>query len=416
MKRIDDLRLALVVVLVSAACGGGNGSDPDADVGPAGPTVHDEDIVANETWSAATAPHIVDGCLTIGGSTTEIVTVTIEAGVEVRFTAGGCLIVGETDMRGALVAEGASAEPILFTSDQQAGAQSAGYWDAIIFGQDAEPSTVLDHTIIEYGGRAGSGAHSGPNWVDAMVIAWGNSDALPALSIKNTTVRQSSTDGMAFESGARFAADSAALIVTDNEGYPVHIEAGSTHTLPTDGASDYTGNGTDVIYLLDGNGYELASGSPTWSDPGVSYLISNNIDVNGAAWTVATGVTVAGAAGAEIQVLDGTLTADGATFTSESDSVYWGGIFFDPPGTGSLQNCTVERGGANFGGNSDGFNIYVESGAVALPTISGCTVSDSVHDGIATWDVPVATYQGNTFSNNADWDIYDYFNDAGWNQ
>jgi len=409
-----SIRCALAMTLVLGACGGDDDDDdvtPDAAV--SGGTLHDQDITADETWSAAGNPHVVDGCITVGGTSTTLVTLTIEAGVEVRFTAGSCLIVGETDMRGSLVAIGTADDTVLFTSDQDV-APTPGYWDAILFGQEAAPVT-LEYVEIAYGGRVGSGAHSGPNWVDAMVIAWGNSDALPELTFDHVLVHDSSTDGMVFESGARFAGDSVALSVPGCEGYPVHIEASSAHALPTDGASAYTGNGDDVIYLLDGNGWELASGSPTWNDPGVPYVISNEVDCAGADWTIASGVTIAGASGAEIMVTDGTMTADGVTFTSWPNSVNWGGIYFAPPGTGTISSSTVERGGANFGGNSNGYNIYVESGAVTLPVITTTTIKDSLHDGIATWDVPIATYQSNTFENNTDWDIYDYFNSLGWN-
>ena len=61
--------------------------------------------------------------------------------------------------------------------------------------------------------------------------------------------------------------------------------------------------------------------------------------------------------------------------------------------------------------------MYVEGGGTP-PTITGSTIQNSPHDGIAVWNVDfdVAGYKNNTFTNNSGWDIYDYFNDVSWNQ
>jgi hypothetical protein len=407
----------------STGGGGSDTSDTGSETGTGGtgttdtecdPIIHTEDIEVDETWEAG-CPHIVDGCISVGGDATVVASLTIEAGVEVRFTGESCLIIGESGSRGALIAEGTETDKIVFTSDQPDGDETPGYWDAVIFGEETAESTTLDHVVFEFGGRIGSGAHSGPNWGDSMVLVWGNDSTLPAVSFRNMEVRQSATDGIMMASGARFSDDSEAVVVAENAGYPVHIEAASAHTLPTDAGSDYTGNGDDGIHLLYGNGHVLSSGTLAWEDPGVPY-VNQDFYVDGADLTIATGVTIASEASSEILVTNGSVSADGVTFTTWPDNVYWTGLYFDVPGTGALENCVVERGGSDAGGNSEGYNIYVESGAGDLPTITGCEIRDSLHDGISTWDVPLVEYQGNTFTNNADWDIYDYFNDEGWNQ
>ena len=380
--------------------------------GTNGPTTHDQDIEADETWRAEDNPHIVVNRVRVGGDETRVVTLTLEPCVEVRFTSQSCLIVGEQATRGSLVANGAADKPILFTSDQEDGAKTAGYWDAILFGEDTAEDTLLDHVIIEYGGREGSGAHAGPNWDDGQIIAWGNGDRLPALKIRNTEIRAGSTNGIVMWSGARFGDDSLGLVISGNDEAPVVMEQDAAQTLPTDSESKYDGNGTDGIVIDSGGVTSITAGSPVWDDPRVPYINRGDINVDGAKLTVANGVTIASEADTEINVVTGSLVAEEVTFTSWPDTAHWGGIDFPEGGSGTLTDCIVERGGtrAGAGGWSEGFNINVdERTETDLPTITGCTIRASVVDGISLWGVDVSVYNGdNTFTGNPNCDVADY--------
>jgi hypothetical protein len=384
-------------------------------VGGNGPTTHDTDIEADETWRAEDNPHVVANCINVGGDESRVATLTIEPCVEVRFTAGSCLLIGEEFTRGALVAQGSADEPITFTSDQADGSKTPGYWDTIYFGRETAENTLLEHVIIEYGGRVGSGANAAPNWDDGQIIASGNSDTLPALTIRNTEIRHGSTNGIVLWAGARFSAQSQGLVISDNTKAPVVIEQDAVQTTPTDSDSKYNGNGTDGIVIDSGGVTSVTTGSPTWNDPGVPYINRGDIIVDGADLTIANGVTIASEAGIDFTVTTGTLSADNVTFTSwPTDSAHWGGIYFAEGGSGTLTNCVIERGGSGTqsggGGYSEGFNINVDARTETdLPSITDCAIRDSVVDGISLWGIDVDTYNGdNTFSDNGNCDVVNY--------
>jgi hypothetical protein len=101
--------------------------------------------------------------LQVSAGTTKLATLTIEAGVTLRFEKGGRVAIeefgGPTPATGALVAVGTSAKHIVFTS--AATTRAAGDWIGIRFGSIAAPATKLDFVDVEYaGGASGSGSDS----------------------------------------------------------------------------------------------------------------------------------------------------------------------------------------------------------------------------------------------------------------
>jgi hypothetical protein len=93
--------------------------------------------------------------LRIGGRTDErLVTLTIEAGVKLKFGPGGALKVQHftTDKpsTGALRALGTAAKPIVLTS--AAAAPAPGDWMGLWFGGIPRDTNVIDHVKIEYAG------------------------------------------------------------------------------------------------------------------------------------------------------------------------------------------------------------------------------------------------------------------------
>lgn len=113
------------------------------------------DILADETWEFADSPILVQADVFIGNNAT----LTIEAGVEVRFEGDYQLHVGIDNDPGTLVARGTSGQPILFTSSSPAPAPAD--WQRIVFSYssvDAElvdgqyqGGCILEHAIVEYG-------------------------------------------------------------------------------------------------------------------------------------------------------------------------------------------------------------------------------------------------------------------------
>jgi hypothetical protein len=114
-------------------------------------------VSANTNWSLADSPYIATSSVLVDAGAT----LTIEPGVEVRFTQGTGLVV----VNGTLSARGTTASPITFTADQ---AGVANAWNGIRFGDLATNAmlngdeyvsgSVLQASIIEGVGQHPNGA------------------------------------------------------------------------------------------------------------------------------------------------------------------------------------------------------------------------------------------------------------------
>lgn len=132
-------------------------------------------------------------------------TLTIEAGVEIQFTAAGSggLFVGSGTAgaeQGRVVAEGTTADPVVFTG---VGTPIAGMWEGVTFEGTLANTSVLDHVEI-----LNAGAHGGDNGFGCPLIGAGGAPgnatdgaikifAEPSASfITNTHIEDSSSHGI----------------------------------------------------------------------------------------------------------------------------------------------------------------------------------------------------------------------------
>lgn len=126
-----------------------------------------ENITENTTWHKEQSPYFVSTNIIVGDGAT----LTIEPGVVVKF-AKGAPYGGGMDVRGAVIAEGSPADPIVFTSflddasdgidsnrDASATSPAAGDWMSIIYTNESEVS-VIRSAHIRYGGQ---GKNHNPN-------------------------------------------------------------------------------------------------------------------------------------------------------------------------------------------------------------------------------------------------------------
>lgn len=113
-----------------------------------------EDINSDITWTLSGSPYIITGPVVVEPGTT----LTIEPGVVVKFDGNYTLRID-----GELIAQGASGNPITFTSN--AGTPAPGDWDYILFtdtsvdasydaGGNYQSGSIIQHAIIEYAGGA----------------------------------------------------------------------------------------------------------------------------------------------------------------------------------------------------------------------------------------------------------------------
>jgi flagellar hook assembly protein FlgD len=167
--------------------------------GTGGPTyIPGGTISQNTTWSLAGSPYIVQGNVTVAGTSTTPAVLTIEPGVEVQVDYSFFINIGGSTNLGALVAQGTQQQPILFTSP-------SGQWAGIRFrNTTVDATSIVEHAIVEFGG-------------DGSVTDSANISLVSANpTIRNVTLRNSSTYGL-YVSGSS-PTISNAVIQTNNTG------------------------------------------------------------------------------------------------------------------------------------------------------------------------------------------------------
>lgn len=128
------------------------------------------------------------------------VTLTIEAGVVMRFKKGGIFHIavasGTNPARGSLVAVGTVEKPIVFTSDEAAPAP--GDWLGLRFGELPTTINKLDHVRVEHaGGASSSGSGSCPDNSELRNDAAIRITGWPSTQfITNTEIVGSPTNGI----------------------------------------------------------------------------------------------------------------------------------------------------------------------------------------------------------------------------
>jgi hypothetical protein len=332
----------------------------------AGPTVHKGDVQADEVWTAAGSPHVLDYDVNVRNGAKLV----IEPCAEVQLAKGVHIQVAYplTPNTGTLVAEGRADAPIRIHG------KDGARWASIYA---HAPGTVrLAHVTLEGGG--------GGDFEDgATVNMLGNSE-MPAdamLFIDHVKILGSLGTGLFMQRGATFVAGSQDLVITgsgnDASPYPLQIEEHAIDALPT---GTFTGNKVDEIRLRRvGNGV-AGSGlvvDATLHDRGVPYHVgvSKNDDfvVGGgdkgslATLTIEAGVVMKFVEGAAFEVqhftdLEPSTGAVRALGTAAKPIVFttasaapkagdWRGFWFGgvPQATNRLDHVRIEYAGYDCG-------------------------------------------------------------------
>lgn len=164
-------QLPLLVLLTSVllhGCGEGGRDSPQDVVGL--PTiVCPEDKYTDISSDLATGMTMTSGCYRINSAVNvKAGTLTIMPNTVVQFTAGASLTISD---QGSLVANGNSAQPILFTGQ----VKQPGSWDGIVFHHTPSPLNSITYATIEY---AGGNVLFAPGFA-ATVVFTGPSDTHP---------------------------------------------------------------------------------------------------------------------------------------------------------------------------------------------------------------------------------------------
>lgn len=284
---------------------------------------------------------------------------TLAPRVELVFPADAQMNVREA---GTLKAIGTAEFPIYFTGLEA----TPGFWKGIQFTFN-DNANEMDHTVVEYGG--GSGGN-----VDANIGVFGENGR---LSLRNSTLRHSASDGFEFGNAITLVMDN--VISVDNN-RPGTISFNDAHLL--DNSSRYFGNTDDRVVLVSSNSSDLSS-AQTVPNIGVPYFASENGTAQvSSALVFAPGVEIQFNSGGGLNVSrDGSITAQGniespIIFTgAEKTKGYWNGIqftFSDSPNN-IFDHTVVEYAGAPSGNTQAliGFFSDTTNGQVTNTVLRG---------------------------------------------
>lgn len=403
-------------------------------------------ISTDTTWTLAGSPYIVTSNIFVQGTdgVDSVTTLTIEAGVTIKFNANQYLKIGHTSgSPGALMAIGTSANPIVFTSNAQTPA--AGDWGSIQFYTTAVPSSKLEHCQVEYAGSS----------MNCSIYLFNASPTLNYTTIENSSKYDlyyygtvgGTVSSCTFNSGISYFPTNATVAFSNNT---------------------FNHNSSYPTVTVANNVHGLVNGSNTYNDPQTAYIEVSTGDVTkDAIWTSAVALHFVGHLA--VQGTDGpdsltTLTlepgaklkfntgkymrvgyysgnpgaliaqgtaAEPVIFTSNKPSPApgdWGSIHFyataDPSST--LEHCRLEYAGASMNGsiyiynaapniinttieNSSRYDLYYGNSGTVGGTVSGCTFNSGIF--LCTVNNEV-NFSDNTFNHNSAYPTYTIANNV----
>ena len=309
-------------------------------------------IATATTWKSFGVPYVATNWVSVGGTASPVLT--IQAGVTVKFTSGGTLMVANGGAGGINV-QGTTAQHVTFTSST---GTTPGYWDSIQLFASTTASSSMTYADVLYSARgiifAGSGSptfsnvkvqnasqtgftvQSGSPTISAATLTnnkWGLAVTGGTPTINGSSAISSNTQG-----GATVSVPAAPSFQTvtfaSNVGYPLSQDAGVT--FGTMSGVTVSGNTTDAVEM---RGTTITANT-TWKNFSVPYVATNWVSVGSAATPVLTiqaGVTVKFTSGGALLIANGGAggiaaigtAAQPITFTANTQSPvagYWWGL------------------------------------------------------------------------------------------
>ncbi len=158
-----------------------------------GQTIIPDNTNISGNWTLANSPYIVQGRAIVPNAQT----LTIEAGVEVRFTSSSSPTtswfdfsagnVGVIRVQGEIIANGTSTNPILFTRDG-----SSGYWGTVLIDENASIASSFSHCIFEYSKET----RNVPGITGTVAFSGGLSLYRTGVNIQNCIFKNNQINGM----------------------------------------------------------------------------------------------------------------------------------------------------------------------------------------------------------------------------
>jgi len=330
--------------------------------GGTGPTYHDGDISADETWYPSGNPHIVRADIGVGNAK-----LTILPGCVVKFDAGRNIGFGwSPNFPATLIAVGKPDSVIVFTSNLAVPAP--GDWGGIRFFEGTRPESKMSYCKISYAGES-----------DGEALYF--SDCHIA-QFDHSSIRHSAGYGININYFG-YALDMSYDTIEQCGRYPIQIMP--EHVGLLGAGNKFSPNAKEGILLPHG-GVEQASA--TWRNHGTPYVIATDVWVGPlggpeVTLTIAPGVTVKFAPEAYLNVGTngglGALIADSVTFTSVSDAPVPGDWAYIAFGDGTRPTSRIHNSTIEYGGKFDWGNIFISN---SKPDIRGCNIGHSSAWGI----------------------------------
>jgi hypothetical protein len=368
------------------------------------PTLHSTAITANETWTEANNPHVVQGTVDVGGASSP--TLTLSAGTVVRFASGAMLRIGETQP-GGLIVDGSAASPVLFTADSAV--PQPGHWKGVHVTYHPTRPSRISHATFEYAGASDGDDFGTGN----LNLTSGDNPVGPGTVLQHVISQRSSKAGFQLDFGGNIGSGSTGLISRDNGGYAITSRASYIGGIPTD--TTLSGNGRNAVQVFS----DTVRNSQTWPDLRVPYVVNQNLTLL-AALTLLPGTELRFGPAVfltvgNVNLVPGSLIAIGTAekpirFVSDSTAPTkgaWRGIFFFEAAGSRLDHVLVSHAGATSSLTTGNVTVNRQIGAF----LTNSTLSNSAQCGLArsngsrantnvvTTDFTLAEYN-NTFVDN----------------
>lgn len=327
-------------------------------------------------------PYVISGEVDCAGEGS----LTLEAGVEVRFGADANLEVGSFNSAYTLNIEGTEAAPVVFRGETE----EPGFWQGFWVDSTVLTNSKIDHLTVKH---AGGG--------DKVAVAINAPIEVSHLTLEDNL-------SPVYISGAGLKSTSTGWKISGSETYPLQVSVGALLSLPKD--SHYTGNTSDEIVVYDSRLEQSGAISPQ----DVPFVLHDGLVVSGAAeLTVEAGCTFLMAADTMVDLaafgeapsitMVGTEQAPIVFKGQEETAGFWSGIRVqDTLSTDSAFEWVEVRHG---GGEALDADFVLE---VAVP-VSHCTFAQSAGWGMQKPNADTADYEAlNSFADNVSGTVGSY--------
>ena len=292
-------------------------------------------VEGNVRWQSLDVPYFVTGDVTVSDSE-----FTIDPGATFYFDA-------ETGFRLRSGAEftitGTQEDPITFTASEQ----TPGWWNGVWVVATTHPNNVMEHVIIEYGGR--EEFHSSTNPANLTVSRSLSSNAA-SLTLKNSVLRNGAGLGLYLHDNGSLP-NSMANTMTGNAGGPAMAFTSGAHYF--DAASSFSGNGANNFVWIEGNTLDE---SVTWQALVVPYGMMGDSRVEDNDFAIEPGARLYFDLNSGLDLrgdisftIKGT-PEDPIVFTGmEKSAGWWKGIFIteSQQPNNEMEHVIIEYGGSN---------------------------------------------------------------------